>query len=189
MDPALANADYLDQNYQAWKRDPASVSKELAQFFEGFEFAYSSDCKIGGQANEKQSAVDSLVYHYRDIGHRIAQLNPLGDNIAAYPELDLPFFGLSEDDLDKVFDSNHIPGLDRATLRELIAHLRATYCGYIGVEYMHIQETAERRWLQEKMEGCKNQPDYSHEHHLRILWKLQKAEMFEQYLHLSLIHI
>lgn len=181
-DSALAsNAEYIEQSYLAWKRDPESVSRELALFFEGFDFAQSAEGGFG--ANSKQSAVDSLVYHYRDIGHRIAQINPLGDNPTTYPELELSAFDLTEDDLDTVFDSNHIPGIEKATLREIVAHLKATYCGPVGVEYMHIQETAERRWLQERMEGSQNQPKFSHEKHLKILWKLQKAEMFEQYIH------
>lgn len=76
-DSALAsNAEYIEQSYLAWKRDPESVSRELALFFEGFDFAQSAEGGFG--ANSKQSAVDSLVYHYRDIGHRIAQINPLG---------------------------------------------------------------------------------------------------------------
>ncbi len=181
IDSALAsNAEYLEQSYQAWKQDSDSVPKDLAHFFEGFEFAQSMSCGITGG---KQSAADSLVYHYRDIGHRVAQINPLGDNPVTIPELELESFGLSEADLDTYFNTNHIPGIEQATLREIIDHLKATYCGFIGVEYMHIQDTAERRWLQERMEGTRNQPNYSRDHHLRILWKLRKAEMFEQYLH------
>ncbi|MGI8907641.1 MAG: 2-oxoglutarate dehydrogenase E1 component [Candidatus Sumerlaeaceae bacterium] len=179
---ALAqNAEYLEQNYRAWKRDPASVGPELAHFFEGFEFA-QTDCALMGESCRQQSAVDSLVYHFRDIGHRIAQINPLGDNPASHPELELSSFGLTEEDLDHTFDSNHIPGFDSTPLRAIIAHLKETYCGYIGVEYMHIQETVERRWLQERMEGTRNRPNFTHQEHMRILWKLQKAEMFEQYL-------
>jgi len=181
IDSALAsNAEYLEQSYQAWKRDPSSVPSDLAHFFEGFEFAQDTSCGISGQ---KQSAVDQLVYHYRDIGHRFAQINPLGDNPVDAPELSLPAYGLSEDDLDTVFDSDDIPGIEKAPLREIVDHLKATYCGYIGVEYMHIQETAERQWLQERMEGTRNQPNYNRDLHMRILWKLRKAEMFEQYLH------
>lgn len=181
IDSALAsNAEYLEQSYQAWKRDPGSVPADLASFFEGFEFAQNTSCGISGQ---KQSAVDALVYHYRDIGHRYAQINPLGDNPIEAPELALDAFGLSEADLDTVFDSDDIPGIAVAPLREIVDHLKATYCGYIGVEYMHIQDTAERRWLQERMEGTRNQPNYSSDMHMRILWKLRKAEMFEHYLH------
>jgi 2-oxoglutarate dehydrogenase E1 component len=183
IDAALAqNAEYLEQSYLAWKRDPASVPADLAAFFTGYDFA-QTDNSLMGESCKRQSAVDSLVYHYRDIGHRIAQINPLGDNPASHPELDLGYFGLSEAELDHTFDSNHIPGFDSTPLREIIGHLKDTYCGYIGVEYMHIQETSERRWLQERMEGTRNQPRFTHQEHMRILWKLQKAEMFEQYLH------
>src|SRR5690606_8219613 len=96
----VSNAAYLEQNYKEWKRDPSSVSKDLALFFEGFEFAQDG---TNGLGSNRQSDVDSLVYHYRDIGHRIAQINPLGDNPVSTPELELESFGLSEEDLDTPF--------------------------------------------------------------------------------------
>ncbi|PKO14650.1 2-oxoglutarate dehydrogenase E1 component [candidate division BRC1 bacterium HGW-BRC1-1] len=176
------NAEYLDQFYQAWLADPASVPADLAHFFEGFELGHSQS---GGGIQRKhlQSAVNSLVYHYRSVGHRIAQINPLGGNPHHYPELDLAAYNLSESNLTETFDSNHIPGMAQATLGEIIAHMRETYCGPIGVEYMHIQATAERRWLQERMETSRNRPDLSRDQRRRALFQVAKAEVFEHFLH------
>ena len=177
----LANAEYLDRFYEAWLQDPSSVPADVAHFFEGFELGQSQG---GGlQRKHLQSAVNSLVYHYRSIGHRVAQINPLGGSPSQHPELELAAYNLSEANLAETFDSNHIPGLAQATLAEIIAHMRDTYCGAIGVEYMHIQNTAERRWLQERMESGRNRPELTREERRRALYQLAKAESFELFLH------
>ena len=188
-----ANAEYLRHAYSDWRRDSAAVDAGLARFFEGFEFAQAgllesaSTAAAAGsgdpEAARRQSAVDSLVFHYRALGHRIAQINPLGGDATTHPELDPGHYGLSDTDLDREFASNHMPLYERATLRQITTDLHATYCGALGVEYMHIQDTAERRWLQERMEGSLNKPGFTHPQHLRILWKLKQAERFEQFLH------
>jgi 2-oxoglutarate dehydrogenase E1 component len=127
--------------------------------------------------------VDSLVYHYRALGHRIAAINPLGDNPTTHPDLDLSGYGIPEDHLGRVYDTNHIPDIKEAPLSEIVEIVRDTYCGFVGVEYMHIQETAERRWLQQRMETGRNRPRLTPGHRQRILFKLQRSEMFEHFLH------
>ncbi len=175
------SAGYFEEAYEAWKRDPNSVAPDLAAFFEGFEFARSAEA-FPIEAKHQQSAVDSLVYHYRARGHRIAQINPLGDNPTSHPELELADYGLTEEDLDRVFDTNHIPQVEAATLREILEILRETYCSFIGVEYMHIQERAERRWLQQRMEPTRNRPPLSVAERRRLWRMLLRAELFEHFL-------
>lgn len=175
------NVEYFEQAYERWKRDPGSVSSEWAAFFEGFEFARSAEA-APIESKHLQSAVNSLVYHYRAIGHRCAAINPLEPPPALHPELELESFGLGPADLDQTFDTNHIPELPAARLREIIAIMRETYCGPIGVEYMHIQERAERRWLQQRMEPTRNRPELSAEQRLRLWRMLVRAEMFEHFL-------
>ncbi|MCX7626155.1 MAG: 2-oxoglutarate dehydrogenase E1 component [Candidatus Sumerlaeaceae bacterium] len=175
------NAAYFEQAYEAWKRDPASVSPELAAFFEGFEFARTADA-VPIEGKHLQSSVNSLIYHYRAVGHRIADINPLDPPPPSHPELELESFGLSPTDLDQTFDTNHIPGLHAATLREIIGLMRETYCGPIGVEYMHIQERVERRWLQQRMEPTRNRPGFSPPERLRLWRMLLRAQMFEHFL-------
>ncbi|HMF13534.1 MAG TPA: 2-oxoglutarate dehydrogenase E1 component, partial [Gemmataceae bacterium] len=91
--------------------------------------------------------------------------------------------GLGEADLDQSFDTSPFFGLPRATLRELLAALRETYCRTIGVEYVHVQDTNIRRWLQERMEPRRNQPNFEREKKQRILKSLHYAELFERFLH------
>ncbi|MCX7019438.1 MAG: 2-oxoglutarate dehydrogenase E1 component [Candidatus Sumerlaeota bacterium] len=176
------SAEYMEQRYQAWKHDKSSAPPELAAFFEGFEMGQSLQGSIRGQ--HLQSSVNSLVYHYRSVGHRLAQINPLGGNPVSYPELEHAAYGLNESMPGQVFDTNHIPGLAaEAPLQDIVNHMRETYCGFIGAEYIHIQETAERRWLQERMEMGLNRPKLTRAQRLRVLWKLKRAEMFERFLH------
>lgn len=175
------NAAYFEQAYEAWQRDPSSVSPELAAFFEGFEFARSADA-VPIEGKHLQSAVNSLIYHYRAVGHRIADINPLEPPPSSHPELELESFGLSAQDLEQVFDANHIPGITAAPLREIVAIMRETYCGPIGIEYMHIQERAERRWLQQRMEPTRNRPQFTPEERLRLWRMLLRAQMFEHFL-------
>lgn len=178
-----ANAEYISEQYERWKQDPASVSRDFQTFFQGFDFARSCDTTDGQQAKHLQSEVDALIYHYRALGHRIAQINPLGGDLASHPQLELAHFGLTPEHMNITFDTEQIPGIEEATLAQILELMRETYCGCIGVEYMHIQEPAERRWLQERMETSRNKPALSGAQRMRILWKLKKAELFEHFMH------
>ncbi len=175
------NAAYFEQAYEAWKRDPSSVNPQLAAFFEGFEFARTADA-VPIEGKHLQSAVNSLIYHYRAIGHRIADINPLEPPPPSHPELELEAFGLKPEDLEQTFDTNHIPELPAARLREIVEIMRETYCGPLGVEYMHIQERVERRWLQQRMEPTRNRPPLEPSERLRLWRMLLRAEMFEHFL-------
>ncbi|MGA3008305.1 MAG: 2-oxoglutarate dehydrogenase E1 component, partial [Opitutaceae bacterium] len=131
----------------------------------------------------KQAQVHSLIYHYRSIGHTQADLDPLSEPPPPSPRLALSEFGLSEEDLEKAFDVGHYLAGGQMKLSQLIENLRLTYCGQIGVEYIHIQETEVRRWLQERMEPTCNQPRFTKPQKIRILKRLHKAELFEKFLH------
>ena len=96
--------------------------------------------------------------------------------------LELSAFGLTESDLDRVFYSR-LGGERSSTLRELIAVLRQTYCRTIGVEFMHIRDTAVRQWLLERMEPTRNRPAFDIRKKRRIIYKLNAAELFETFLH------
>jgi 2-oxoglutarate dehydrogenase E1 component len=123
-----------------------------------------------------------LIYAYRDQGHRVARLDPLGEAPPAHPQLALEQFGLTEGDLDRVFDTGHLGGPARAPLREILAILQETYCGTIGVEYLHIQDVHQRRWLQAQMEPVRNRPGYARQRKLEILKLLVDAELFETFI-------
>jgi 2-oxoglutarate dehydrogenase E1 component len=116
-------------------------------------------------------------------GHLEADLDPLGlEKRGPYPELDYRSYGFSEADLDREIFIANLVGRERASLREIIAILRETYCGRIGVEYMHIQVPAERAWIQEKFEKRQSRPVLSAGVKREILRTLTQAETFERFL-------
>jgi len=182
------NGEYIDAMYAQWSADHASVDEQWRRFFEGFDLALSGEGPVAAPdsgvaaAREKQGQVDDLIYAYRDIGHLAADLDPLGSERPAPEALSLDHFGLSERDLDAAFDGGTLP-VDGATpLREIVSLLQDTYCRTIGVEFMHIQNPHQRRWLQERMEAVRNRPVYTHEQKLHIISSLSEANAFESFL-------
>ena len=173
--------EWLEEHYQLWKSDPGQVSPDWQAFFEGFDLAHQTPATDRDLA-AKNSAVDSLIYRFRDIGHLQALTDPLSEEATEQPELGLPAFGLSEADLDLTF----YPLLflkHEATLKEILALLKDTYCGTVGVEFMHIQDPRKRQWLKQRMETTRNRADFEHKEQMHILKKLQEATLFEAFLH------
>ncbi len=130
---------------------------------------------------EKQVKVDQLAHMYRVRGHLIADLDPLSQKPPRlHAELDPTHYGLSIWDLEREFVTN-VAGRERMPLGELLGLLRDAYCRTIGIEYMHIQEPDEKRWIQEQVEGVdwEMTPDDKH----YILDRLNAAEAFERFLH------
>jgi 2-oxoglutarate dehydrogenase E1 component len=176
------NLSAIEDAYQRWRHDPQSVDVSWRYFFEGFELG---GARAAGPAADAhcQTGIVRLIDAYRDLGHFLAHLDPLSEQRTSHPLLQLAEFGLDETDLDRTFDTSHFVGLPQATLRELLAALRETYCRTIGVEYLHIQDTRIRRWLQERMEPRRNRPNFDRAKKLAILKELHYAEMFERFLH------
>ena len=135
-----------------------------------------------------QGRVYQLVNAYRVRGHLFAKIDPLGTPPEAAPELELSNFGLSEADYELTFPTVGMTGIgDKATLREIIAHLAETYCGSIGVEFTHIEEPEAREWLQNRMESTRNRSPLDPEETLRVLTRLTDAEIFEQFVHTNFL--
>jgi 2-oxoglutarate decarboxylase len=131
---------------------------------------------------EKQAHVLRLVNMYRVRGHLIANLNPLGaDTVLAHRELDPAWHGLSVWDLDREFFVDDLPGPRRRRLRDILDLLRDAYCQTVGIEYMHIQDPDQKRWIQKRVEGVPRQIDPDDQWH--ILERLNAAEAFERFLH------
>ena len=187
-----ANAEYVDGLYQQYMRDPQSVDPQWALFFAGFEAgrgALPSGNGAGAPAVqtaqptvERNIGVFDLIHSYRELGHLIADLDPLGHNQTRHPLLEPDEFGFGDADLDRVVECPTFKGCSTAVLRDLIAWLRATYCGTLGVEYMNIADKEQRLWLQERMEPTRNQPPLSVDDRKHILNTLTAAEGFEQFL-------
>ncbi|MDQ8202008.1 2-oxoglutarate dehydrogenase E1 component [Pelagicoccus sp. SDUM812003] len=188
-----SNADLIDLNYEKWKADPQSVDENWRAFFEGFELALASAPvrKTGSTAKggaslgsaSKQMNVSSLIYAYRSLGHTQAWLDPLSEKPPANDDLRIEEFGLNEADLDTAFDSGHFLDGQPLKLRDLIEALRKTYCSNIGYEYIHMQNTDARRWIQRKIEPLQGKIDFSEKVKTRILRKVFAAESFESFLH------
>jgi 2-oxoglutarate dehydrogenase E1 component len=181
------NAEYIDSQYKKWKSDPDSVSPNWQAFFEGFELSAVPE-RVGAGFCAKsdllrQCNAQELIYRYRDLGHLLACLDPLGQCPTSHSLLDLPAFGLSDSDLDRQFYAPPSLFPEQASLRDILSVLRETYCRSVGVEYMHLQDPNERLWLQERMEPNRNRPNCTNEEKLYILNKLCQATLFEQFLH------
>jgi 2-oxoglutarate dehydrogenase E1 component len=176
------NVDAIETAYARWREDPGTVDESWQLFFEGFQLGLQAPATPPPDGRT-QTGVVRLIDAYRDLGHFIADVDPLAETRTSHPLLELPQFGLDESDLDRVFDTHYFVGLPQATLRELLKALRDTYCGKIGVEYLHIQDTRIRRWLQERMEPRRNQPNLSRRQKFGLLMNLHFAELFERFLH------
>ncbi len=166
------NADLIDENYDLWRTSPEKLDAEWRAFFEGFELASEelsdpSATSTGTDiANVSPTQADSdatrqaraigLIYAYRSIGHTIAAFNPLTKEAPTNPRLTLERLGFEESDLDRVFHTGNYLGGTEMTLRELIERLEKTYCHTIGAEYIHIQETPKRRWIQARNHHNRN---------------------------------
>jgi 2-oxoglutarate dehydrogenase E1 component len=174
-----ANLQAIEALYARWRQDPQSVDPSWGFFFDGFELGAAQPA--GGGLSHV--SIVRLIYAYRDLGHFIAHLDPLSERRQSHPLLELSEFELTEADLDREIDTSPFQGLGRATLRELLKALRDTYCRFVGVEYMHIQDTRIRQWLQERMEPRRNNPNFDQAKKVRILKSLHYAELFERFLH------
>ena len=185
--PEALNLNFIDEQYRLWKEDPSAVSRDWRFFFEGFEIAGTSergstdvwdiDQAIG------QSQVERLIYSYRDLGHLMACLDPLVECPTDHPLLNLSNFKFKQKDLDREFFVEDFFNTDRITLKGIIDFLKKTYCRSIGVEFMHMQDPHERRWLQDRMESVQNHPSFDATIKRRILEKLYQVSLFEQFLH------
>jgi 2-oxoglutarate dehydrogenase E1 component len=194
----LSNVDsaWLDDLYQQYQQDPASVETGWARFFEGFEFAKSvqgdgdgaltatkgAPSPGGNERFEKEFKVIDLINAYRQRGHLFTKTNPVRDRRKYAPPLDLETYGLASSDLDTVFSAGNEVGIGPAKLRDIVALLEQTYCESIGAEFKFIRNPEKVRWLQQRMESTRNVPVFTIEQKKEILEKLNEAVVFERFL-------
>ena len=135
----------------------------------------------------RKAAEDSLralmmIRAYRVRGHLEAQLDPLGLHLPKpHPELDPASYGFTEADYDRPIFIDYVLGRETATIREIVAILRETYCGPIGVEFMHIQDPDQKSWIQRRIEGAPWRSGLTPEARVRVLRELTEAEGFETF--------
>ncbi len=127
-----------------------------------------------------------MIRAYRVRGHLIANLDPLGlDGEKHHPELDPATYGFTEADYDREIFVDGVLGLETATLREMLTVVKQTYCGSVGVEFMHIQYPDQKSWIQQRVEQTRNQPELTGEERVQILRDLYASEGFERFLHIK----
>ena len=204
------NVPYIEDLYEAYLSSPDSVDSQWRQYFDQvaampgntpkdvahrpIQEAFANLAQQRGvaaaggvdfAAMQKQVAVLSLISAYRALGNRAADLNPLDrTHIRQLPELDPKTYGLTDADMNTPFHvGTDLSGSPKLPLAEIIRHLKQIYCGPLALEYMHIPDTAEREWLQERLEANGARPQFDAETKRRILKEITAAETMERYLH------
>ena len=129
-----------------------------------------------------QNRVIQLVRNYRVRGHNIAALDPLGRPRPLPPELELSFYGFSEEDMDQPIHGELLQCEGPLTVRQILQRLQDTYCRSIGVQFMHIDSFEIRRWLQKRMEGTGNRLELKRDEQIRIFTRLTDAVTFEEFI-------
>ncbi len=200
----MDNLSYIESVYRQWQSEPSAVGPAWDAYFRRAEMPDGVRAQAEPRTGKsdmayRQSRVDSMLWAYRDIGYLHACLNPLGadgkcshdylrrDDSVAYEEVTLGEFGISPDDLNTVFSAGRFMKPSPAPLRDIRAAFRQTYCGSIGVEFLHIQDKNIRRWLIEKMESTRNRPTLDANQKRIILEDLLRTEALEHTLHRSYV--
>ncbi len=208
-----ANADYIEGLYETWLTEPNQLPGDWRAFFETlprvpgtvtqdvphrpvvrhFELIGKHRTRplvqpgAGGvdiEHERKQVKVLALISSYRSRGHQRAQLDPLGlmprERVA---DLDLSFHGLSDADLDTVFQvGSCFIGVEEAPLRDIIAALEQTWCHHVGTEISHITDLTEKQWIQQRLESVRSQPRYDAATRKSLLERLTAGEGLERHL-------
>jgi len=202
-----ANSTYIEDLYESYLEDPNAVDANWRDAFDQLpkvndrpEEAHSvirAQMKEAAQGpkylspacgdvhnDAKQVKVLQLIGAYRNRGHEVAALDPLGlTTIETIKELDPFYHDLEGSDLDASFNvGSYAASNETMILRDLVASLKRTYCGSIGAEYMHITNTDEKRWLQKRLEFSESRPSFSEEAKMRFLEELTAAEGLERYI-------
>ncbi|QMU58280.1 MAG: 2-oxoglutarate dehydrogenase E1 component [Boseongicola sp.] len=150
--------------------------------------------EAGAQVSEdaiKRAVLDSIralmiIRAYRIRGHLVADLDPLGmRDQTPHPELDPKSYGFTEADMDRPIFIDNVLGLQMASMREILAIVKRTYCGTFALQYMHISNPAEASWLKERIEGYGKEVTFTKEGRKAILRKMVEAEGFEKFLHVK----
>ena len=202
----FSNLAYMELLYSQYQRDPQSVPAEWQRYFaETFNekknghsqlapsFAPRSifnpslaPAAVVAEQDPRAASLHERVYemvrNHRVRGHMIAKIDPLGAERPIMPELELDFYGFSENELNTLVNSATLPYNTPLTVREIYQRMRNTYCRSIGAQFMHIGDAAIRQWLQRRMEIAQNRLELARDEQIRILTRLTDATIFEEFL-------
>ncbi len=191
----LQDENSVDENWRNWfaelKNGAMTPDQDHLQIREQMRAAVLNKRRGNGSAETvsreheaKQVRVLQLINAYRVKGHQKARLDPLSlSKPPVIPEMTLQGNELSEADLGTVFKTGSLFGVDEAPLSEIIDRLEKTYCGTVGLEYMHIEDRAQKRWIQVQIETSLSTPNFREGRRYRILDRIIAAENLEKYLH------
>ncbi len=161
--------------------------KEMHDYFINYaqhKHARGFETETSFDHERKQVQVLELIDAYRFRGHQVANINPLNGRREPWlAELTLEYHELSEEDYDMVFETGSLATAELLPLREIHQIIQQTYCGTVGTEYMHIMETAEKRWIQQRLETARGNASLNEIEKINILQQLTDAEGLERYLH------
>ncbi|MFH0909684.1 MAG: 2-oxoglutarate dehydrogenase E1 component [bacterium] len=206
------NSEFLESLYETYLTDPAAVEPQWRVYFDTIQGGEAPGGRVGedeirrfhkaqvrkraagdragtragdGSAMaRKQAAVSRLIRAYRTLGHHCAALDPIHlRGLPHIPDLDPYFHGLTDADMDLTFNTGTLVAKDEMTLREIVEMLKETYTESIGAEYMHICDSEEKRWLQNRIESTRTNPDFTAEFKKNLLRRLTAAEGLEVHLH------
>ncbi|MDH3688443.1 MAG: 2-oxoglutarate dehydrogenase E1 component [Gammaproteobacteria bacterium] len=190
------NLSFLVDLHERFSRDPDSVDAEWREVLKAIDQAVTkppatssaptvvSAADVPSPALEKQASVLRLINAYRVRGHQQADIDPL--RLWArepVPDLDPAFHELDESDMDVVFNTGSVAAAKQMALADVISLLQQTYCRHIGSEYMHITNTAEKRWIQQRLERVPPLPEFPAQTRIELLKRITAAEGIERYLH------
>jgi 2-oxoglutarate dehydrogenase E1 component len=196
-----AHTEFFADLYDQYLENPDSIEPSWRSFLQGFDFgmtnyldespgvqmaaaaASNQDFSVLSEKLQKEFNVLKLIDAYRTRGHLFTRTNPVRDRRTYSPTLALENFGLSDADLDKIFDAAKAMKLAPCSLREILQHLNKIYCQSIGVEYMYMRNPEAIQWVQDKIGYNDNQPKFTQEQKKNILTKLNEAVSFENFLH------
>ncbi|NMG44011.1 2-oxoglutarate dehydrogenase E1 component [Aromatoleum toluvorans] len=204
-----SNAPFIEELYENYLSDPASVSESWREYFDKLQAqsgaalrdvahgpviaAFAEMAKRGPVRtvapegdDKRQVSTLQLINAYRFLGNRWANLDPLRRTERPHiAELEPSYYGFTEADLSRSFNTGSFHGFstDHATLREILEAVRQTYCGSVGSEYMYISEISQKRWIQARLESARATPRYDAAKKKRILERVTAAETLERYLH------
>ncbi len=201
-----ANAPFVEELYERYLADPGSVDPEWRAQFDAWQqggggrdvahgpvvAAFRNLARAGAPTpapaagtDDKSLKVLQFIRAHRVMGSRYSQLDPLKRlERTPVPELELSYYGLGESDMDRAFSPGSWQGAKGPMkLREIVAAVKKTYCGTIGIEYMYISSTEQKRWIQQRFEGTLSTPDFTPEQKRAILERITASETLERYLH------
>ena len=200
MEQESLDVETVEQIYQQYLQNPNNLDPSWQNFFRGFEFAQSVNSNNLYRPNQynnsgngttdkirKETNIQSMILAYRARGHLFAKISPIRKRRDHSPKITLERFHLNEEDLDSSFNVGSEIGIGTATLRDILNHLKETYCEAIGSEFNFIRHPDILKWITTRIEKNRNKPNFRKEKKLQILDTLNKAVIFEKYMHTKFV--